>query len=167
MAPASKLIGSTKPEAAGAKVVVACKLPAGLWLRSFRMVKQRETTLGGTREIELAEEVGERFRINGNKVPFGVIPQHKIAGNYAITEGVPEDLWNAWLKDNERAPMVVNNLIFAEPTLERAVDRAKDQRKVLSGLEPFKKDGDPRKPKRGNLNLDDVVEEEDRAARVA
>lgn len=150
---------SAKPQSSGGKVVIGSRLPHGLRMRVYRMVPQREATMGGYRDVVIAEQIGEDVLLNRSRVPFGMIPRHKVVNGYAITEGVDEDFWKLWLKDNAKSPMVRNQQIFAENSVEKAVARAKELVDELSGLEPFRRDGtDPRRPKKTNAHLDDVTE---------
>lgn len=121
-----------------ATVTVGCKLPNGIYLRKFRMVKRTEAVLGGgVREYEIAEPDGEAIKIDGYAAPFGMSPQAPVAGGYALTYGVDEDLWNAWLEANKDSDMVRNNLIFAAGRVDHAQGRAKEMASIKSGLEPL------------------------------
>ena len=141
-------IVTRKPSSAGAKVWVYCNLPAGIILQADRMIPHREVTQGGYRDIQIAEKIGEPIKINGNAVPRtvdgAIIRRHRMMGNYAITEGVDKDTWDAWLKSNVKSPMVLNKCIFALPSLDAG--KARELKKNLTGLEPFSPDKDVRAP---------------------
>ncbi len=153
-----------EPSSAGAKVTVACNLPAGLRIRNFRMIPSRELVMGGgSREVNIAEHVGEDIIVHGVAVEMGKAPRCTIVGGYALTPGVDKDAWDAWLADNENSPMVRNKCIFAYERPGKTEDAARDMKGTRSGLEPFKKDGDPRRP-RPAAHLTDVVEADERRA---
>lgn len=164
VAPEGKQRRGRKPESAGAKVTVACNIPNGLRLRNFIMIPDRELVMGGgVRETTRAESAGEDIVINGTAVPFGNAPRHKIICGYALTEGVDKEAWDKWLVDNARSPMVLNRCIFAYDRVADAEDAAEEHQGTLSGLQPFQKDGDPRRPRRA-ANLSDITEADERAA---
>lgn len=153
-----------KAESAGSKVTVACNIPNGLRIRNFTMIGSRELVMGGgSREIEVAEHVGEDILINGSAVEVGKAPRHRIVAGFAITEGVDKDSWDHWLENNQRSPMVLNGCIFAYERAGDTESAAVERKGTRSGLEPFRKDGDPRRP-RPSAHVSDVVEADERAA---
>lgn len=132
-------------------VTVACNLPHGITLRAFRPVKIQQPVMGGgLREVTEYQDTGSRFQVRGNAVP--AMPEKafrfpEIANGYALTAGVPAELWEEWLKANKDSPMVANGCIFA---VERdAAGQAKREGERTSGLEPINPDGDIRMPRRG------------------
>lgn len=161
---AVKQAAGRKPSSAGAKVTVACNLPAGIRIRNFKMVPSTEPVLGGgVRETVIAEPVGEDILINGVAVAFGFGPRHRIVAGYALTEGVDKESWDAWRQANINSAMVKNGCVFAYERDDRAVDAAKDHQGARSGLEPFvpsddpKAPKDPRSPRRSSQNLTEVT----------
>jgi hypothetical protein len=72
--------------------------------------------------------------------------------NY-LDGGLPSRLWEKWLEDNKDSDVVKNELIFAEPTLERAKDRARERRKIRSGMEPMDPNNPPAAFARGLSNI--------------
>ena len=137
------------PSYAGGKKVAACKIPSGVILRAFRFSTHPEPVLGGgVRDVKIAEQVGAGVRVNGPAHAFGAMPQFRIVGGYAITEGIPEDMVEAWLRDNKDSMIVRNEMIAFFKDLDSAVSFAKGNRKERSGLEPLEQDGDPRRPAR-------------------
>ena len=158
---------SRQPSSAGAKVVVACKLPHGIRMRAFQMMTEREQTPMGAREVQIARPCGEPILIHGNAIPFGAIPAFKISRGFAMTEGVDRDTWANWFEANQTSDMVRNGLIFAEDTIERAVAKANEMAAVRSGLEPFRKEGDPRAPRSVRGEVGKVEQEDEQASRVA
>jgi hypothetical protein len=151
---------SAKPESAGAKVTVYCKMPNGLRIRNFEMVSQREQVLGGgTRDFNIAQPVGEDILIWGNRFRIGDPQSHRIIGDHGVTEGVDKDSWEKWLSDNKDSALVRNGLVFAAEKRDFGEDEAHDRRDAWSGLGPMLKDGDPRAPRAG-ANLQAVKDYE-------
>lgn len=148
---------SKKASSAGAKVTVACKIPNGLRLRVFQMIKSQELVMGGgVREMQIANPVGEPILINGPAVPFGAIPNFLIVGGYALTEGVDKETWDAWLAANKESQMVKNKLVFAYEKDGMAAGAAHEHEEIRTGLEPMVPDTDPR----GRSSLKVTQEEE-------
>jgi hypothetical protein len=119
-----------------ATVVVGCKLPNGIILRQFRMVKKTRNIGGHYFDEDQAEDMGRRFTVRGPAVPFGQIPNIQIVGGYALTPGVPQDLAEIWFEQNKDADCVANQLMFWERDVDRAAARARELNAVRSGLEP-------------------------------
>lgn len=148
---------STPPASSGETVTVACKLPHGLLLRVYDMVDAQEPVLGGgIRQFKRPVQRPEQFLIQGSAVPFGIIPGFRFEGGYALTEGVPKELWERWFEANKGSDMVKNGLIFAHTRLGHALGQAHEQIEVLSGLEPLKMKDDPRVPKSLNPAISEV-----------
>jgi hypothetical protein len=152
--------GAKEPSHAGEKVTIACKLPHGVELRLHRKVTVSRPVLGGG-----VSEVDEWYfddskgvvRINGNAVPFGVAPEHRIVrpqgskiftDGFALTPNVDKDFWEAWLDQNRDSTIVKSGLIFAQGSEAKAVDESKERIKLRSGLEPMLQKGDARAPRR-------------------
>ncbi len=139
----TKTPGAAGPSGSGGKVCVACKLPAGLALRAFRMRDTVEVTLGGTRDVRMAQQVGSPVKLNGSAVPIGIVPAHRIVHGYGLTV-IDEDVWQAWLKDNKDSALVVNAMVSAHPDEASAVAWASENAKRPTGLEELAQDKDPR-----------------------
>lgn len=138
---------SKAPESAGAKVTVYCKMPHGLRLRAFKMIRQSEPVMGGgRREFEIAEEIPGSVVVHGNRFRVGEPSTHRITNGYGVTPGVDKDLWDSWLRDNEDSPMVLNKLIFAYEDKADGIAATREFRDIKSGLEPMEKEKDPRAP---------------------
>lgn len=138
---------AAKPQNAGAKVTIYCKLPNGLRLRNFRMIEQSEPVLGGGfRDFRIAEPVGPEVLALGNRVRIDHPTPHRIIADFGVTEGVDKDFWDAWLEANKDQPYCKNGLIFAAEKRDYGEDEAHDRRDTRSGLEAMAKDGDPRAP---------------------
>lgn len=136
-----------KASSAGAKVVVASKLPMGLRIRNFHMVAMSELDRNGNaKEIRVAEALPDTILIHGAARAFNEVPRCQVIHGYAMTEGVDSDSFKRWLDDNKNAPYVVNQLVFCETSLERAINRAKENEKRPTNLEPLDPTGDRRAP---------------------
>ena len=137
---------SLSTSTAGEKVTVACKLPHGLILRCYDMVDGMEPVQGnGFKTIKVAQQINvaglEEVRINGNAIPYGKMPDFALEGGYALTEGVPREFWDRWVKDNAKLPAIVNKLVWATPkAIGYARDAAKEMAEIKSGLEPINPD---------------------------
>lgn len=141
-------------------VTVACKLPNGLVLRTFRFETfQRPVIGGGAREVKEAVATGEQFIINGNQAPYAQ-PLLDAAGEpvhmeqaFALTHDVPKPFWDLWLEQNKDSAIVKKGLIFAsqKPLELRAQAKAnRDQRHGLEAIDTHPNSGDPRNPPRAS-----------------
>lgn len=138
-------VGATR---SGDTVTVACKLPAGLIIRGMRPdVRMVPVLGGGHREEKYWKEDGRRVQILGNAKPQNGEYKTRVEGGYALTHGVPKDLWEQWLEANRDQPMVQNGLIMACGSIEDAAAYGRDNRKIRSGLERLNPAGDPRNPR--------------------
>lgn len=152
-----------EPSSAGAKVTVACNLPHGLQLRPCRMVASRELVMGGgSRDIKIAEPVGEPILIYGAATEGGKLPLAPIVAGYALTHGVPKDAWDQWIADNRDSAMVRNGCVFAYESPDDTQAEAREREGTLSGLQPFLPDGDPRAPR--GISQDDEQRSRHRVA---
>jgi hypothetical protein len=158
-------------------VVVACKIPNGLMLQLQRPVDRMEDTRGGPEPRRYNAFYGRRYFVHGPAFPVGTLPkgfprQPLIEGGYAITRGIPAEFWEQWLQQNKLAAYVVppdgaeHGMIFAYPDLEDTAAAAREQEKLLSGMEPLStdtdKDGrltDPRLPKPINMAITKIGHE--------
>lgn len=61
----------------------------------------------------------------------------RIVGGYGITENVPLELWNAWLKRHHKHAAVVNGQVFQHTDLKSVESEARNRRDVVTGLEPI------------------------------
>ena len=131
---------------AGAKVVVACKLPAGLMIRGYAKSQEREAVMGGgTRDFEVFRWTGEEAQIFGTATPFGMAPKCLIVGGYALTPNISKDLFDSWMAANKDGELVKKNLIFAFERAESTQAAAKEYTATLSGFEPIDPDNPGRK----------------------
>jgi hypothetical protein len=133
----------TKPATGTETVTVASKIPQGLILQLFKPREIEMTALGGSQKATQFFPTGDEFTIAGAAHPQNEGPRCRTVGGFAITDGVPKSLWDAWMEQTGRyLPAVINKMIFAFPNSERATDAAKDHRTVLTGLERI----NPNKP---------------------
>lgn len=133
---------------AGSVVTVACKLPHGFDLRVFAMEDYQEPVMGGGwKTVKRAVEFGQRYLLAGVAAPHGMSPVAQMATGYALTHNVDAEFFAEWLKQNADSDVVKNRLIFAAPKPADVADRAKENEKTRSGLEPLVPDSDPRIPR--------------------
>ena len=147
-----------------ATVCVACKIPTGLQLQLQTPVPKFVDTKDGLEKVVFNVKGGKVYHVHGPAYPVqppkGYPRPPVMAGGYAMTPGIPTKFWNDWLEQNKLADYVIapdgaeHGMIFAYPTMEEAMAAAKEQERLLSGLEPLStdvdKDGrltDPRVPR--------------------
>ena len=153
--------------AAGGKVVVACKTPAGIVIRPFRWSHESELVMGGgSREIRVARPTGRPVVINGNARRIGADLRCRIVAGYALTEGIDAEIWQQWRETHEESDLVRNDLVFAHESLDHVVAWAKEHGATRSGLEPLEKNQDARtpRPKPGNRNVAAIEQDEEAPA---
>lgn len=81
-------------------------------------------------------QVGENtVTINGWNAKESIIVPVGHIEKVGITEDVPTALWKAWLEKHKNHPLVVNGLIFAAETTNRAKAESKERKGVKSGAE--------------------------------
>jgi hypothetical protein len=168
-----------KPVASKSKrtVTVACKIPQGIILQLQRPAERMEDTRDGPRPRTYWVKFGEIFFVRGPAYPVGTIPKGFRRppineGGYALTNGIPADFWEQWAEQNAKADFVVapdgaeHGMIFAYPDMEDAASAAREQEKLLSGLEPISTDEDdkgklidPRLPRPENAGLGRLAHE--------
>lgn len=151
---------------AAATVTVACKYPGGLILRRHVMREKIELVMGGgTRTVQEAVATGEQAVVNGPAREPGKMPLQRgpggapvkdthvdLASGFALTPGVPKDIWDSWLEANKDSAIVRNGLIFAHGQAASVRAQAKDHEKQRSGLEPI----DPNRPGRNLQPADEM-----------
>jgi hypothetical protein len=139
-----------KPAAAGAKVIVACKIGVPyIDLQLCEMVEVYEETQTGPRRKMQARRTGNVVRIRGTAYPRGSKPSNfpeppVMADGAALNFGIDKAWFDTWLEQNRRSGFVTNNLIFAHEKEDMVRGQAREQASVLSGLEPINPKGDPR-----------------------
>jgi hypothetical protein len=142
-------LSADAPATTGETVCVGCRLPNGLILRVFEWVDDVEASPLGIRSVRVSREIpGSRFVINGWRESAHVNPNQydRIAQDFpnmfAITSGVPKDLWDKWFEQNCNTPLVENGQVFSTPTAHDANIEAKTRTGIRAGLEPL----DPDRP---------------------
>lgn len=160
------------PETGTATVTVALKHPTGIILDVFREETAHEPVMGGgTRPVKVFRSTGKQYPLNGNRVPFGTTPNYMILGGWALTPGIPKDVWETWLSQHHDHALVENGLIDAHENADYVEDFAKDPDRVSlkSGLEPLLRKGDPRVDKRRTREgkFVDAIEAADEQAKAA
>lgn len=144
----------------GDTVTVACKLPHGLQLRLYETRKVFEPILGGgSREVKMAFQVGDTHVLNGWSHPQNAAPKCTISVGYALTQNIPKEFWDEWLKQNSKTAFVANGLIFAANTRDAIDSESKNNEKIRCGLERL----DPTKPPRG-IKRSDLMPSDNAAA---
>lgn len=101
------------PQESATTCVIGCKLPHGL---VCELTNSNKETI--------------RYTLKGAN-------SARIIGGYGLTEGVPRDFFEQWLRKNSKHPAVVQGSVFMHTSTASAIDHAKDNRKVLTGLEPI------------------------------
>ncbi len=140
--------GAKLPESSGEKVFVGSKLPMALLMQNCVMRTTSQLDKNGIMQtVRVAERIPGVTLLHGNVHPVDKAPKCKIVYDCAFTEGVDKDAFEQWAKDNNDSAFIANNLVFAEPTLERAINRAKEYAELRSNFEPMLMDNDPRTPR--------------------
>lgn len=117
-------------------VVVACKLPMGMILRTFEMREVTQLTQAGTAmKVPMAYAKERKYFVNGPSHAQNKAPKSELRDSFALTPGVPADLWNEWLEQNKDSDLVRNGLIFAAGDDRSIKANATDNDKQKSGLE--------------------------------
>lgn len=120
---------------------VACKLPSGLILETGKPVMEDgKPKMDPSRHCVMMEDVqqtrifGPLFKSNPDTDPeaFGGV----VAG-FAITKGVDADRFENWIAMHSYIPFVRDGSLFAMKDTRSLTDKAKDNRHVLTGLEPL------------------------------
>ena len=125
----------TRPATGTETVTVACKIPQGFILQLHEPRDLSEVTMGGHRDVKQYFPVGEPFRLNGAAHGQNEGPRCRVVGGFALTDGVPKELWDKWLEQNKTLPAVVNRMLFAYPSTSHAVAAAKEVKTLKTGLE--------------------------------
>ena len=138
---------------AGAKVIVASKLPHALLLHVDEPHENLVNTPSGSRTVVEYRKGHVQVRINGNAYPVGIPPEGfrekpDMSGGYALTYDVDKDFWDAWMGQHKTDPMVVNKLIFACEKIDTTRGKTKEWASLRTGFEPIDPNGDPRSPRK-------------------
>lgn len=139
-APAPKSPAVHVPKKPGT-VTVACKIPHGLILQLCKKTAWVEDTPSGSRDRIRYDRHGPRVFVRGTAYPVQPGPEFPergpMAGGFALTAGVDAEFFDQWLEQNKQSPVVVNGLIFAEPTRESTKAKAEEFKSKRTGLEPL------------------------------
>lgn len=140
--------GTDRPQSAGDKVVVASKLPMGLLMQNCKLLTTQQLDKNGIMQtVKVAERLPGITLLHGTAHPIDKAPKCKIIYDTAFTEGVSREAYEQWAEDNRNTPFILNNLVFAEPSMERAMNRAKEYAGLRSNFEPMDMEQDPRAPR--------------------
>jgi hypothetical protein len=123
------------PATGTATVVVACKVLNGMRCRIHEQKTITEVGLGVTRSVKQWVETDKEFVVAGPAHAQNEGPRHQISSGFALTYGVPKDLWDEWRRQNADLPAVKNGLILAYETPDKAMDAAKERKGLKTGLE--------------------------------
>jgi len=162
-----------KPQRAGAKVIVACKIGvAYINLQLCDMVEVSEETQTGPRKRMQGRRTGSVVRIRGTAYPRGAKPSEfpdppTMIGGYALNYGIDKDWFDQWLDQNKRNALVMNRLIFAHESEDMVRGQALEQASILSGLEPINPKSDPRIKAFAKPNREEVSDVETRPRKAA
>lgn len=170
-APAIQKTKPNKPSVSTATVTVACKIPTGLQLQLQKSELRAVDAKDGPVRVPVNVKRGKVYFVYGPAVPVGTLPKGFplppiIVGGYALTAGIPADFWDEWFHQNQLAPYVAvpdgaeHGMVFAYDRMEDATAAAREQEKLLSGLEPISTDidekgrlTDPRMPRPFNMSV--------------
>lgn len=163
----------SSPVTGTATVSVALKHPHGIVMQGYTMMDSGEATPQGYKVIKVAQATGGRFVLRGNSVAVqdivaGRMPDHVITGGaygYAITEGVPLDVYRSWWEANKPSSMLIRNRLVGPPPDQagdslRARAWVAEQGATRSGLEPL----DPENPGIHDAAMRGVIEKGEREA---
>lgn len=170
-APAGEITGAATSKvnasSAGAKVVVASRLPMALEMQHCekRSVQMKNGNNAWVEDVYT--KVGPIVIIAGTAYPNGQIPEGmpvrpEMAGGAALTAGVDAEFFARWLAQNERSPMVMNGLVFAHESIDRVKGIARETKDVQSGLQALNPKSDTRMPKKitgkiGSISVGDAA----------
>jgi len=110
-------------------VCVGCKLPHGMHL-----------------DIREHGQPVERVTLKGiNSLYAGQIIRPAVRGGFAVTENVPKQFFEYWMKLNSKHPAVMNGLIFEHKQLASVQAMAEEREALDHGFNPI----DPSAPAKG------------------
>jgi hypothetical protein len=167
----------TKPSSSGEKVVVGLKLGIAWYdiylCRLEENVPEQSQT--GIRYIKRYTPMRDTtVRLRGTAYPRGTLPdgfpeKPTIVDGAALNFGVDKDFFDAWLKQNEKNPIVVNKMIFGVPDVASARSVAAELKGIKSGLDPVdpRPGNDDRMPKSTRADVSNVETEDSRKGKVA
>ncbi len=154
-----------RPQHAGAKVTVACKIGIAYFdLQLSEIVEKDEQSMGGLRRIKEAIRIGPVVRLRGTARPRGTPPEGfpeapEIVAGAALTHGVDKEFWDKWSKLNRLNPVVANNMVFADEDPNRVRAKARELAGELSGMDPINPKNlkrDPRIPRPSREGVSEI-----------
>jgi hypothetical protein len=134
---------ASEPATGTATTNVFCKHPLGLVLRVGEFVDRSEGSAIHARTVKEWQQTAS-FTVTGPARRIGEDAKAPVIGGYAVTYGVPKDLWDKWFADHKEDAMVKNGVIFARDKLELGNGQATEQKEIRTGLEPLSQGADPR-----------------------
>lgn len=151
-----------KPQPAGEKVIVGCKL--GIAYFNIQLCEIEEVfqqNMQGGRMVKEARRIGPVVQLRGTAYPRGTAPEGfperpEIVGGATLNRGIDRDFMEKWLKQNALNPIVKNQMIFVAGSDDAARGLAMDLKDHKSGLDPINPKSDPRLPKPSRGELTDV-----------
>ncbi|MHB8272523.1 peptidoglycan binding domain-containing protein [Bradyrhizobium sp.] len=151
-----------RPQHAGAKVIVACKLGIAYFdIQLCQMDEKFQQNMQGGRMVKEATRTGSIVRLRGTAYPRGTLPEgfperpvtiHNAALNY----GVDRHFMEVWMEQNRLNPIVMNDMIMVDDNEDRLKARLKEVADKLSGLEPVNPKADHRMPKPINAAVSEL-----------
>lgn len=136
-------------------VMVACKVPAGIWLELISPSPNplQPAPTGPRIFVKGGASMREDRRAAQGEYPYAVTP-------------VPRAMWEEWLKRNAELEFVRKGFIFAAPSLEHARAQGKEQQGERTGLEALATEKDPRVKQIGRMGGSEVEGDQESLARA-
>jgi hypothetical protein len=149
------------PKNSSETVTVCCKFPNGLQLHLCALQDgEEQDRFGDKRPIKIWRRIldpNKVIKLNGPAVSTMSHSNLKpaqieelsdrlsaVKGGYALNPGIKKDLWDEWVrqqnKNGEPCDLLKNRIIFALKDYDSAVDKVKEHKDVLSGLEAIDPD---------------------------
>jgi hypothetical protein len=134
-------VGAEAPsevKTSGRTYFVACRHLGGLIIQSYAPMKEMEPVIGGgQREVTRYRTTGAQFKLNGPLRALKEMNPHAIGmTGYAMTEGVPADLWEEWMRHNAESALVKNHMVFGHERRDAVEGWAREHKGVVHNFEP-------------------------------
>jgi hypothetical protein len=141
-------------------VSVACKIPSGWMLQLHAPQTFTAVTPVGNHEVTQYFPIEEdangnpaSFRLNGPAHPQNEGPRCRVVLGFAITRGVPRDLWERWCVQNKTLPAFKNGMIHEYKDNDRG--SLKEYREQRTGMERINPANPPRLSNRFKVTTSD------------
>jgi hypothetical protein len=138
-------------------VVVACKYERGIIVRTGKMKPMRvPNPAGGFVSEDRWVADGGQHLIRGPK--RGMVsddPESSNSDGFALTFHVPKDAMDRWMEDNKESAIVKSGLIKVNQSRNEVKAMTREMAGVRTGMEPLNPAGDPRTPRRVDVERDD------------